>query len=253
MGRTDCKEVRPARIVFPGHTIRNAMKTSNKRKFTGKQKGPPKKISSQVRIARALGAQASRYPVIESKQSDTIVGLNIATGTATWSALTLLNSIVQGAAVNQRIGRRLTMTALSLRWIWAPVAASTSTSDIRILVIYDKSPEGALPAITDILGNDTFTSTMNLDNSDRFMVLIDDIPMSTQGRDTASGTNGSSTIAGKYHRKFNLQNQWTAATTGVIGEITTGAIYIMWCTTVFSTATGGSTLTAVSRIRYTDA
>lgn len=230
-------------------------KGKNKRVANGDGSNAPFKkprVSGQTRMAIALGAQAPRFPYIEKKQKDSnATSVTIASLAATWSALTLLNGIASGVGPDGRLGRRLNMKSLMVRWIHFPqTIAGSFIGDIRILVIYDRNPQGALPAITDILSVDSITGIMNLNNSDRFMVLIDDLPCQTQGR---MGSAGSPTLAGKYHRKFNLQSQYDESATGGIADITCGAIYFMWCASASTGATNGTTITFSSRVRYTDA
>lgn len=46
-------------------------------------------------------------------------------------------------------------------------------SPVRVVIIYDREPTGALPAVLDIFETSSILSNLNLSNSDRFMVLVD--------------------------------------------------------------------------------
>lgn len=193
----------------------------------------PFKRPRQQSFAKQIGAVGSFSP--EKKNQD-VTGAPASVGTA-WSALTLLNPIVQGTGVNGRIGRRLNMVAFHIR---ATVTTSSAAGNARWMVVYDHAPNGALPAITDILVVDNINSPTNLNNNDRFMILHDEL-INAPGFSTQI-------IATKWFRKFpqGLQSIWTNAATGTIADITSGAVYVM-C--VGSAAT---TFTFYSRIRYID-
>lgn len=167
-------------------------------------------------FANQIGAVAS-VSAPEKKNVDG-GGPGTLTGAAanTWSAVTLVNGITQGATANTRVGRRVTLISFLMRW-----AVSNTNAPTRIMIVYDHAPNGALPAITDILTFDGFTAVNNLINNDRFIVLHDEIVNLLQ----------SSTIFGgkTFIKRQPLQMQYTNAATGTIADITTGAVYIMAC------------------------
>lgn len=150
-----------------------------------------------------------------------------------WSAVTLLNGVAQGITANTRIGRRVTITKLLLRW-----HCHASSSSSRFMVVYDHAPNGALPLITDILTLDQINGVNNLVNNDRFMILHDEY-VNYQ----ASGLP----VSGKWVYKGKpLQMQFNGASGG-ISDIVVGAVYVM-CVG----SSGTTTLNLVSRTRFTD-
>jgi len=167
-------------------------------------------------FANQIGAVAS-VSAPEKKNVDG-GGPGTLTGGAanTWSAVTLVNGITQGATANTRVGRRVTLISFLMRW-----AVSNTNSPTRIMIVYDHAPNGALPAITDILTFDGFTAVNNLINNDRFIVLHDEI---------VNLQSPSTIVGGKtFIKRQPLQMQYTNAATGTIADITTGAVYIMAC------------------------
>lgn len=99
---------------------------------------------------------------------------------ATASGIVLLNGIQAGTGFFNRVGARIEMKNLHIRG--SIINATTAVSDqIRLLVIYDRQPVGALPVISDILQSrdqagtaaTTGSSEINLDNRDRFSILRD--------------------------------------------------------------------------------
>lgn len=195
---------------------------------------PRKRIRTEP-FARQIGAVA-KPGAPEAKNLDQAMALAAVGAAYQWSALTLLNSIPQGNTAVTRIGRRVTITKLVIRWRFGGPYC-------RFTVIYDHAPNGALPAITDIFVINDINGVNNLINNDRFMILHDEYIVSANGQSSSADS-----MAGKWvYKGPPLQNQWTNAATGTIADITTGAIYVAVATT--STA---SVWTAYARVRYTD-
>lgn len=98
------------------------------------------------------------------------------------TGIVLLNGVQAGTGFFNRVGARIEMKNLHLRGTVENQTTSTTGADLlRILIIYDRQPTGALPVIADILQTRTQTgaattsgsSEINLDNRDRFTILRD--------------------------------------------------------------------------------
>lgn len=163
-----------------------------------------------------------------------------------WSELDLLTAIPAGAGAQERVGRKIQLKSMMIRWV---TSTNASASDVRILVIYDRQPNGVLPTISEIVQgiasptNPTYNAPMNLGNSDRFVVLVDEISHTLLGN--AQGINQRT---GKIYRKINLPMQFNNQLGDITG-ISTGSIYIMTAT---PSGTSGQGLGYYSRIRFTD-
>lgn len=173
----------------------------------------------------------------EKKNTDRSASLGNV-GSAAWSELDCLNGITQGISANERVGRKIQMKSLQVRWSESTTA---SLSALRILVVYDR--DGLpLPFITDVLSVDNFNSNMQLSNSDRFVVLHDEvIPCEVSGP-----TNNRR--AGKFYIKLNLPTMYQG-TTNAGGDISHGSLWIM------SNSLNGPIGAGIgynSRVRYTD-
>lgn len=136
----------------------------------------------------------------------------------TFSAATLLNALQQGATAQTRIGRKVANKSLYVRYSMALQATSTGGSPIRILIVYDKQTNGVAPAITDVLFANDFNSPNNLNNSDRFITLIDEIT------DVISVQNNYS-IAKTIFRKIGLETLYKDTTVGDVTDIISGGIF----------------------------
>lgn len=154
----------------------------------------------------------------------------------------LLNGITQGSDYNNRIGRKFTMVKLLGRMRVA-LGATPTNSNVRALVVYDKQPNGAAFSNTDLLTGSSTTAFNNLNNKDRFIVLVDKIMQV----DTVN--KPSVLIKFKKNMKMGVTN---LGTTNAIGDISTGSLYLL---TLGDLATGVtapvSTINDV-RVRFID-
>lgn len=234
-----------------------------KRKQRAALQGPPSKkklaavagMAASQAVARSQGMgppiprKTLRFQVVSpnmEKKNIDIGGPNTITmtfATATWFGGTLLNGVAQGLTPNTRVGRKTTMVSLLLRWAASLAATSTGGSPVRIKVVYDKQSNGAAPVITDILTIDSFFAPNNLDNSDRFVTLIDKItdPIST---------GDSFSVAGVEKVNMALETMFTG-TAGAIANILSGSIYI-FASMDSGILVASPTLAYISRIRFTD-
>lgn len=144
---------------------------------------------------------------------------------ATWVAPVQISVVTIGGNVNNRVGRKVTYKKLLVRATFNAIQATQPTSDcqIRFLVVYDRQVNGTGPLnIVSILDNDSFTSPMNLDNRDRFLIIADVILDKSVGKN-----NFSSNLV--LNRKFNLESIYNLNNAGDIGDVNTGAFFISYC------------------------
>jgi len=167
----------------------------------------------------------------------------------TTGAISLLATIPQGAGVSQRIGKRAYYKSIMARLIIT--AGTTNVTNIcTYMIVYDKRPTGALPAITDILQTVTPLSNMNDNNTGRFEII----------RRESFQQNGNSTTAQTgqerifYEDYINLAKRpvvFESAGTGTIGDIDSGALYLILLSTN-NIGTTASTCDFTFRTRYTE-
>lgn len=174
------------------------------------------------------------------KKSLTLAGSIGMLGTGIWSELDFLNGIANGANFDQRVGRKIQLKSLFIRWNESSTAPSSNP--LRILVVYDKAPEQALPTLLEVVTPNTFNAMNQLSNGDRFITLSDEIHQGIG--------SGSSTVlrAGTIYKKLNLPSVYIDAS-NTIADITTGAIFIA-CIYPFGIL--GNGIGYQSRVRYTD-
>lgn len=161
----------------------------------------------------------------------------------TTGTVTLIATIAQGASVNQRVGKKVLLKSLQGRGqIYNGTTATIN--DVAFLIVYDKRPTGALPAVTDILVSAASVSFNNDVNSGRFKILkrvdlmLSGIPSTTNG-------DGPADSGDFYLNLKGLPAVFKAAGTGAIGDIEEGALYLV---TVGSQAAG--TAAAVVQLAF---
>lgn len=180
----------------------------------------------------------------EKKNIDNIQTLTVPiAGTAIQSSL--LTQVAQGATSSNRLGRKIRLLKFNLRFTATLAANSVGGSPLRIKVVYDKQTNGAAMATTDVVLADVLYSPNNLDNTDRFITLVDEItePISVQN---------NFSIAGQFNRKIDLEQVWLGQTAaGAIADILTGSVYMfVWQTG--SITVGAPTFSYYTRTRFTD-
>lgn len=207
---------------------------------------PP--ASSTSRQAMRVGAWAGRFTQgPEMKFKDTNAATSLAVSAATFStpaAALLLNGLVPDSTATGRIGRKILLKSIYLRWTSAMQASSTLGACVRTIIFYDKQANTAAPAVTDVLLADDFHSPNNLSNRDRFVTLLDDVstPISSINEFVASN---------QAFKKLNMETMFNAGTAGTIADITSGSIYIMFAQSG-AVGTAAPIVTWRARIRYTD-
>lgn len=156
----------------------------------------------------------------------------------------LLNGCIQGTEAVNRIGRKIHMKSLYMRYSLRMAATSTLGGCIRILVVYDKQANATAPAITDVLLEDAFRSPNNLSNRDRFVVLVDHIS------EPISAT-GNYEVGDVIYRKINLESMFNTGNAGTVGDMTSGSVYLFVAQSG-AIGTAGPGINVRSRIKFTD-
>lgn len=216
---------------------------------------------SYARIAAKKRIRGKRY----SKIPRTIVSSNrreanfTDLGTQTFTVasdlptqVTLLNIIGQGAASNQRVGKRVALKSLQIR---GAVFSSGGTvyEDAAVVVVYDKMPCGTMPVKTDIFTTGDTYGFINDQNSDRFVILKRfDYNLTGNVSGNIDGANSNSIVSCDFYLPLKgLPTVYKALGTGAIGDISTGALYLMFVGKN-PAASGSSSATVSCRVRFYD-
>lgn len=168
------------------------------------------------------------------------------TNLAAGSAIYNINGIAQGTDYNQRIGREIFQKSLYLRMFGADVTG-TSTQ-VRVMLVFDKQTNGVLPLISDILTSVSLLACNNLNNRERFVTISDK-------QFITSGTNAgpSNSFMNNKYKKIRLPVTFNN-TGSTIADINTGALYlVIIAQNAFSgLLTNTLNFSFVARTRFTD-
>ena len=189
----------------------------------------------------------------ELKTIDTGPTTTNVTSTAT---LTLLNGVATGTDYTNRIGRKIRMRNLYIRYWMAPEDNTCNDNVVRCMIVYDNQTNGAAPNITDILNSSSVVEQLNLNNRDRFKVLWDKLFIlgAVSNIATQAFSNGHNTYSGKKFIKLPLKGAMEAlfgGTGSTVGSIQTGSIYLVLL--AVATAGGSANFQYTTRIRFEDA
>lgn len=236
---------------------------SNRYSPYGKRSYPSRPTAYQIANQTKIGAGRSfkrrlSYPaarVMVATPEKKVVDTTIAAYAAnTTGSITLINGAASGADFTQRIGRKQKNVSIQTRGsIAADATGPTNAQMARFMMVYDCQPNGALPAITDVLLEATATSMMNLNNRDRFKVIWDKqfalAPFNTAAAAPVA-VGGPSSHQLNVFRKIDLETVYDGTTAG-IADIQTGSIFFLSIGTA-AAGTGDAQMLASHRVRFTD-
>jgi len=229
---------------------------SGKRKFAGMSTAALVKAARkyegqrQMPLTRRPGAAMKRL-VAMSKETGYLDTALTGYALDTTGTITLLNAVPQGVAVTQRVGKKILLKSLQYRGI--SINGTTATvNDCAWIIVYDKRPTGALPAVTDILVAATATAFNNDANSGRFRIISRwDTSLIGNNTTAANLTSSFMKSCDTYIPLKGLPTVYKAAATGAIGDIEEGALYLV--TVGWNAAgTAAATLTINTRLRFVD-
>lgn len=178
----------------------------------------------------------------EKKYNDTSLASGSILNLAGPAVPLLINGVAQGTDANQRVGRKINWDSILIR-LRLTVGATPTSDSYRIMLVVDKQANAAAATAANMLESTAFTTANNMANRARFVTLWD-----KKGVVTTGGDN-SVVIEELYLRKkFQTIYSGTGAT---IGDITSGALYLLVFGSLAVTATQ-LVATGYIRLRYLD-
>jgi len=236
-------------------------------------------IPAVMRSRRGLSGPSTELKSVDSNgQNDEAGGTSmalVAPANGTSSGI-LFQMPIEGASFYNRIARRTRGVSLEIRGHIKPSLANAAAKGLqwgRILIVYDRQANGAVPSLATVLadydeaGNVTTVSTsgVNMDNRDRFLILRDRKfllpPVGING--VAPTTTSPNIVAGnsdiaeskylftEYIKLNGLETQYKASTSGAIGDIATGS-YLIYCLDELDLTTSAWKLTYTVRYKFYD-
>lgn len=189
-------------------------------------------------VARALAEQ------VEHKALNTaIAAINIVSGVPQYQ---FLSAIPQGTDYYQRSGVDVTLRRLYMRYqvVENPLAAST-TQQLRIMVLMDTQPDGALPTFVGsqglfAAGPPTVFDQRNYVTTQRYWVMED--------RVVTVSTGDQSSRYGEISQTLHARQHWIGGGASIV-DVVTNAIFILL---ISSDAANGPAFYGAVRLWYTD-
>jgi len=169
--------------------------------------------------APVSGSSRSRLSHVgELKNVDFSGAAFLSAGSTTASLEGLINGVAVGAGTDQRVGRRVTMKSLWVRWNFTMQSTSVGTSPFRILIVYDKQPNGGTqPAATLVLQTNDINGLKNLGQEKRFTTVMDEYI-------DCIGTAGPQSQIGQRFIKLNHEVEFSG-TDATTASVATGALW----------------------------
>lgn len=227
---------------------------ANKRARAGSVSYPKSSMAKSGRYARRYGARSNRLQRAPGVSNETGF-VDVASADYqldTTGTVTLLNTVPQGTSVNQRVGKKYNLKSLQGRGNLQN-GSTANSNDVAFMIVYDKRPTGALPAVTDILTAATSQAMNNDANSGRFVIMKrwDEVLI---GNLTAAAnyTEAAVKSCDWFLPLKNMPTVCKAAGTGAIGDIEQGALYLVTVGQV-AAGTAAAVLRSTFRLRFQDA
>lgn len=187
--------------------------------------------------------RAPLYKNLEFKSFDVAGALSMVLDST--GQVDVLNTMVQGNDINNRIGRQVNIRSIEIRAVAQATAATGTRQECLTMLVWDRDPDGVLGTIAQMLNTSNVNSARLLTQRDRFVVLRrwnyviypDTI------------VNNSRTL--RYYKRHNLKVTYNAGNAGSIADIQKGALYLVTLGQNVAGNTAG-TLTYQCRLRYLD-
>lgn len=179
---------------------------------------------------------------------------------------TLLCAPQLGTDFTNRIGRKLLIKSVYVRGYVASEGTNgaTLTSPLnvgvqlaRMIIFVDWQPNGAAPAVADLLKSAAVAAHLNLNNRDRFKIIADEqfvidpiLYNTTASSSVACVVNQIKEV--KLFRKLNIETIFNAGNAGTIADISSGALYMFWIGAQAAGTSSDANAQVATRVRFTD-
>ena len=168
----------------------------------------------------------------------------------TTGSVTLLNTVAQGAAVTQRVGKKIVMKGLQCRGNLQN-GSTANSNDVAFMIVYDKRPTGALrpfrhPRLGFVVGDEQRRQHGSFQHPEASRRHPDRKP-------DCSGQLTEATVK-SCDWWLDLTSKpvvYKAAGTGAIGDIEEGALYLVTVGQV-AAGTAAAAMRVAFRLRFLD-
>lgn len=254
----------PRKAAYGSKNMNSRVASMSKARQAHRSKALASRRTSASRIL------SSHYRKGEAKMVDTVVthGSGFGYTLNQTASITPMNLIQEGSSFYNRIGRRIEMKSLHLHGNIIQTGAGTTVNDYaRVMVVYDRQPNGAVPTFATILANydqaGTATSTalsdLNPDERERFLILADErlvLPPVTAATGGVLATDSAQKTLTNINRFIKLRGLAThfkaSSSPSVIGDIATGSLLLITVGEAYASGSEGWEAQLSWRLRYDD-
>jgi len=235
--------------------------------YQNRQFKKPRRTGNYAGVARAypgskvpLASRGYRLNTAEKKVYD--IDASTVSADTTGSIVACCFPVL-GTDMTNRVGRKIQIKSIQGRGIVRTerselmTAAATPAQMVRYIILVDMQPNGALPALTDILKTAHPASPLNLNNRDRFKILLDKqwaldpYYLNTTATTAAASMNNQCKVF-KYYKKCNVETIFNGTNGGTIADITSGAVLRVILGNQAVDADDTAEITSSVRVRFTD-
>lgn len=220
---------------------------------------PTKKKPKLTRQNATVTIYRNPSPISPEKKAYDINGTTYQINTT--GSVTALCTPQLGTDLANRVGRRIKLTSVYIRGDVGLEAAYTSAAvqvhaqQARFILFMDYQPNGIIASATDLLTQATSWGQLNLNNRERFKVLKDKtFVFDNYEKSAATDANWGRTIYNfKCFKKLDEDCVFNSNNLGTIGDIQTGALYMLWIGSLASGANTDGNARLTTRVRFIDA
>jgi len=178
---------------------------------------------------------------VEFKAKDIVFNVNVP---LTGNTL-LLNGTTKGDNLGQRDGTTFRVKSVQCRGVIQRDATGAPHSLWRWILVIDKQPNSAAFGITDVVNTISPLALRNLNNRKRFVILADN----TYVLSADDGTS-SERVFFEYYSKMDMITVFNGGNTGLIADIETNALFMIFITD--DTTANTPSIDLRTRIRFID-
>lgn len=155
-----------------------------------------------------------------------------------------VNQMLTGTGVQQFTGNQVTIKSVAMRFEvdLPPAPASQVPTSGRVMLIWDRQPNGTVASFTTIFSSASYLAFANVNTRERFVVL--------RNRQYSLSPNGTQTIFFEEYVPVNMTTTFTNGQSSA-GVPQTGALLLVYIGDQ-STAANQPTILGIVRVRYYD-
>lgn len=167
------------------------------------------------------------YPKPEVKTKDTDVlgadftGAPVPTPIPSSGVVSVINALAQAGAVNSRIGQQVSTRNCTYRYeVDLPAAPNAVPTSGRVMIVWDRQPNNAVAAFTDIFTNASYLAYVNPAAAQRFVIL--------RNQQFSLSPNGDQTLFFEGYCKINMTSTYNTPTAVPTNIPNTGALLLVY-------------------------